>query len=197
MTTRILARSLRILFLFLWLPAGLLAAQPDPTPAPALATATPVAGTPATDTPATSAPVTTILDSRFGVIESFEDPTAAARLGVAWTRARFQWAEVQPDGPGQWQPPLDDEALQAELDAGREVIGLLIGIPDWARDRNGLPRGLSLPAGDPGNTWAVFVGQVVSRYAGRIDRWIVWNEPDIDDPDAPGHFPEWLHRRRD
>ena len=25
------------------------------------------------------------------------------------------------------------------------------------------------------------------RYAGRIDRWIIWNEPDIDDPTAPGH----------
>ena len=36
---------------------------------------------------------------RFGVIESYEDPAAADRLGVAWTRVRFQWAEVQPDGP--------------------------------------------------------------------------------------------------
>ena len=126
-------------------------------------------------------------DIRFGVIESFEDPAAAARLGAAWTRIRFQWADVQPDGPDDWEPPLDDEALAAELAAGREVVGLLIGIPAWARDRGGLPRGLSLPLDDPDNTWAVFVAQVVSRYAGRIDRWIIWNEPDIDDRDAPGH----------
>jgi hypothetical protein len=126
-------------------------------------------------------------DIRFGVIESFEDPAAAARLGAAWTRARFQWADVQPDGPDDWEPPLDDEALTAELAAGREVVGLLIGIPTWARDRRGLPRGLSLPLDDPDNTWAVFVAHVVSRYAGRIDRWIIWNEPDIDDRDAPGH----------
>ena len=126
-------------------------------------------------------------DRRFGVIESFEDPAAAGRLGVGWTRVRFQWADVQPTGPGDWEPPIDDETLAAELDAGREVVGLLIGIPEWARAGNDLPRGLSLPPDDPDNAWAAFVGDVVGRYAGRIDHWIIWNEPDIDDPDAPGH----------
>ena len=148
-------------------------------------TAEPAATSRQTPTPAATPDRSRV--ARFGVIESYEDPAAADRLGAAWTRARFQWAEVQPDGPAQWQPPLDDEALAAELAAGREVVGLLIGIPDWARDRRGLPRGLALPADDPDNTWAVFVAQAVGRYAGRIDRWIIWNEPDIDDPDAPGH----------
>ncbi len=140
-----------------------------------------------TTTPAPSPTPLPPGDIRFGVIESYEDPGAAGRLGAAWTRLRFQWAEVQPDGPTDWEPPLDDEALAAELEAGREVVGLLIGVPSWARDRGGVPLGLSQPAGDPDNLWAVFVGDVVARYAGRIDHWIVWNEPDIDDPDAPGH----------
>ena len=179
--------------------AGPTAAQDTPTPQPTVAaqetaleptaqdttTAEPTADSQGTPTPAATPDRSSV--ARFGVIESFEDPAAADRLGAAWTRARFQWAEVQPDGPAQWQPPLDDEALAAELAAGREVVGLLIGIPDWARDRRGLPRGLSLPAGNPDNTWAVFVAEAVGRYAGRIDRWIIWNEPDIDDPDAPGH----------
>ena len=148
-------------------------------------TAEPAATSRQTPTPAATPDRSRV--ARFGVIESYEDPAAADRLGAAWTRARFQWAEVQPDGSRQWEPPLDDEALAAELAAGREVVGLLIGIPDWARDRDGLPRGLALPADDPDNTWAVFVAEAVGRYAGRIDRWIIWNEPDIDDPDAPGH----------
>lgn len=156
------------------------AAQDDQTPVPEPTGETTVEPT---MTPTFAPPG----DIRFGVIESFEDPAAAARLGAAWTRIRFQWADVQPDGPDDWEPPLDDEALAAELAAGREVVGLLIGIPAWARDRGGLPRGLSLPLDDPDNTWAVFVAQVVTRYAGRIDRWIIWNEPDIDDRDAPGH----------
>lgn len=158
---------------------GLTAAQTDTPPAPS--------STEEVTATATAAATLPPGDERFGVIESFEDPAAAGRLGAAWTRARFQWADVQPGGPDDWQPPLDDEALAAELAAGREVVGLLIGIPDWARDRRGLPRGLSLPPDDSGNTWAVFVDDVVGRYAGRIDRWIIWNEPDIDDRDAPGH----------
>ncbi len=175
MTNDIAARLGRVLCSLLLLLAALAVARPaqaqrTPTPEPTRQTGVERSG-----------------DRRFGVIESFEDPAAADRLGATWTRARFQWAEVQPDGPAQWEPPLDDEALDAELAAGREVVGLLIGIPDWARDRRGLPRGLSLPAGDPDNTWGVFVAEAVGRYAGRIDRWIIWNEPDIDDPEAPGH----------
>jgi hypothetical protein len=199
MTNDITARRWRVLTVgfALWLAlagSGPAAAQDTPTPEPTVAaqdTPTLELTTAAQDTPAPSATPAGMPDrssaERFGVIESFEDPAAAGRLGVGWTRVRFQWAEVQPDGPRQWQPPLDDEALATELAAGREVVGLLIGIPDWARDRQGLPRGLALPADAPGNTWAVFVAQTVERYAGRIDRWIIWNEPDIDDPDAPGH----------
>ena len=181
---------------FIALPAALLiqgvtapAAQtePTPTPPPPPESTTEPSPAAASLTPSPSPTFAPPGDIRFGVIESFEDPAAASRLGAAWTRARFQWADVQPDAPEDWQPPLDDEALDVELDAGREVVGLLIGIPDWARDRRGLPRGLSLPPDDPDNTWAVFVDDVVSRYAGRIDRWIIWNEPDIDDVDAPGH----------
>lgn len=160
----VLALSLSALMAF----AGPTFAQTDPSPP-----VTPV-GRP-------------LADRRFGIIESYEDPGMASRLGVSWTRVRFQWADVQPGSAADWKPPLDDEVLAAELAAGREVVGLLIGIPDWARDRQGLPRGLQLAPDDPKNTWAVFVTDVVSRYAGRIDRWIIWNEPDIDDPAAPGH----------
>lgn len=157
--------------------SGPAAAQEEPPP-----TAEPVAE-PTAEPTAVPRP----LDDRFGVVESFEDPAAASRLRVGWTRARFQWADVQPDSPNEWRPPLDDEALAAELDAGREVVGLLIGIPDWARGEGGVPRGLALAHDDPRNTWAVFVDEAVSRYAGRIDRWIIWNEPDIADRFAPGH----------
>lgn len=125
--------------------------------------------------------------SSFGVIESYESPTDAAELGVGWTRIRLQWAEVQADGPTSWTPSVSDDQIDAELRAGRQVIGLLIGIPDWARDGRGLPRGLWLAPDDPANTWAVFVRAAATRYTGRIDHWIIWNEPDIWDVATPGH----------
>jgi hypothetical protein len=80
---------------------------------------------------------------------------------------------------------VSDAQINGELGAGRMVVGLLIGVPDWAWD-NGLPAGLWLPHEDPGNTWAGFVREAVSRYSGRIDHWIIWNEPDVGDPGAPG-----------
>jgi hypothetical protein len=126
-------------------------------------------------------------DWRFGVVESYEDPSAASNLGVAWTRVRFHWSYVQSGGPGTWTPRVTEAQINGELAAGRTVVGILIGIPDWARDSNRLPAGLWLPHDDPHNTWANYVRQAVSRYNGRINHWVIWNEPDIADPGAPGH----------
>lgn len=119
-------------------------------------------------------------DWRFGVIESYTAPNSARELGTAWTRVRFQWADAQAGGPGTWTPQVTDQQIEQELAAGRLVVGLLIGIPDWARDENDLPHGLWLAHDHPDNSWGRFVQEVSARYAGRIDHWIIWNEPDID-----------------
>ncbi|MCP4416298.1 MAG: hypothetical protein GY805_06735, partial [Chloroflexi bacterium] len=134
----------------------------------------------------TAAPPQAPVDYRFGVIESYENPGEANALGAAWTRVRFQWAETQSGGPGTWTASVSDAQINGEIAAGRTVVGLLIGIPDWAREGS-LPRGLHLPHTDPNNTWATFVREAVGRYNGRINHWIIWNEPDVNDPNAPGH----------
>jgi hypothetical protein len=123
-----------------------------------------------------------IPDYRFGVIEAYDAPWAATELGAGWTRVTFRWNEVQPDGPDQWNLPITDEQLNLELAQGRQVIGLITNCPGWATDTSrgvGVPVGLYLGHNDPNNLWAVFVRALVARYAGRIDHWIVWNEPDI------------------
>ena len=133
-----------------------------------------------------AAPAAAPVDWRFGVIESYENPGEANALGAAWTRVRFQWAETQAGGPGTWTASVSEGEINGEIAAGRTVVGLLIGIPDWARSGN-LPSGLHLPHTDPNNTWANFVREAVGRYNGRINHWIIWNEPDVNDPNAPGH----------
>ena len=125
--------------------------------------------------------------SPFGIIESYESPHDATALGVSWTRVRFQWAEIQADGPDTWAPAVTDDQIDSEITNGRMVVGLLIGIPDWARGEDRLPSGLWLPHDDPSNLWANFVREAVGRYNGRINRWIIWNEPDIADANALGH----------
>ncbi|NLE43242.1 MAG: hypothetical protein GX620_00870 [Chloroflexi bacterium] len=122
-------------------------------------------------------------DRRFGAIESFRDPVSAAEVGVGWERILLYWSQLQPNGPDDWNPyHLPDDWLNLAGGAGREVVGLLIDTPAWATDEIsgcGVPRGLYLPVDDPGNLWANFVRTVVDRYRGRINRWIIWNEPDI------------------
>lgn len=135
--------------------------------------------------PASAAPAQAVVDWRFGVVEAYENPGAASSLGAGWTRVKFQWATVQQGGPGTWTASVSDAQINNEIAAGRTVVGLLIGIPDWAREGE-LPRGLHLPHNDPNNTWGVFVREAVARYNGRINHWIIWNEPDINDPNAVG-----------
>lgn len=123
------------------------------------------------------------VDPRFGVVQAYEAAEAAAEVEVGWERLFFSWPDMQPAGPDQWDEPYyGDAVIDQEVAAGRELVGLLISTPDWASVGTPLisvPRGLYLPYDDPGNTWGHFVAGMAERYAGRIDRWIVWNEPDI------------------
>lgn len=136
-----------------------------------------------------AAPVADIPDPRFGVVEAHAAPDAAAAMGAGWTRITFEWARIQPNNADEWNAPISDEALANEINQGRQVVGLLVTTPAWATDPSiggGVPRGLYLPADDPNNLWANFVRAIVARYAGRIDHWTIWNEPDIPStsPDA-------------
>jgi hypothetical protein len=130
----------------------------------------------------------------FGAVESYDAPDAATLAGVGWTRVQLRWAELQPNGPDDWNPFFfPDPVLDRELADGREVIGLLINTATWAVSEqiaaNGFatpPEGLYLPYDDPGNLWANFVRLMVTRYKGRIRHWIIWNEPDLAHFDDPG-----------
>jgi hypothetical protein len=124
-----------------------------------------------------------IPDYRFGVVEAYAAPGAATALGAGWTRITFEWNRIQPNGADEWNvAPISDGQLATELAAGRQAVGLLITTPGWATDTGigpGVPQGLYLPTDDPNNLWANFVRTIVARYAGRIDHWTVWNEPEI------------------
>ena len=122
-------------------------------------------------------------DPRFGAVEAYLAPELAADLGIGWDRMIISWSGRQPESPDDWNIRIKEigwvETAQLH---GREVVGLLIGTPEWATDGTaqiGVPRGLYLPHDDPENLWAEFVRDITSEYRGRIDRWIIWNEPDI------------------
>ncbi|MBI2863682.1 MAG: hypothetical protein HYX94_03870 [Chloroflexi bacterium] len=156
-SSRILAGLLAVLFaLALLPPVGSAGAPPDPPP-----------------------------DRRFGIVEAFWSPEQATEMGASWERVVFSWKSLQPNSPSDWnQFYFPDEALSRETAQGREVVGLLISTPVWATGSNDPrtpPKNLNLPYDDPNNYWGVFVKKIVVRYRGRIDSWVIWNEPDVWD----------------
>lgn len=137
-----------------------------------------------------AAGATSAFDLRFGAVEAYRASGQADAAGVRWTRLVFWWRGIQPSGPKSWnQFYFPDNLLKAELDSGRQVVGVLINTPAWAGDGspNSVPRGLYLPLDDPNNLWAGYVRAMAQRYRGRIDHWVIWNEPDVWDPDSPTH----------
>jgi hypothetical protein len=134
------------------------------------------------------------LDPRFGIAEGFRDTTVMADIGAGWERVVLSWADIQPNGPGDFSwlgRTLPPKALAGELNRGVRMAGLLQFTPDWAATNlqdpgRSVPRNLDLPDDDPNNYWGRFVYETVRYYAGRIDEWIVWNEPEFHPTDAAG-----------
>lgn len=130
-------------------------------------------------------------DPRFGAVEAFYAPEAATEAGVGWERVLFWWRGLQPNGPHEWNIHyFPDGVLNEERAQGREIVGMLANAPDWANGGQGtagVPQGLYLPYNDAHNLWGQFVHRIVSLYQGRIDHWIIWNEPDVWDPSHPGY----------
>lgn len=131
-------------------------------------------------------------DIRFGAVESYMAPDKAADLRVGWDRMIVHWGQRQPDNRDQWEVSGEEvERVAAARAAGREVVILLMGTPPWAgngADPGAVPQGLYLPVDDPGNLWAGFVRRVVAEFAGRVNHWIIWNEPDIAPEDFGAQF---------
>jgi hypothetical protein len=150
---------------------------------------------------AVATPSTPPLDPRLGIAEGFRDPAAMADIQAGWERLILPWDQVQPDGPGDFSHlgiTISDGQLQTELNRGEHVVGLFEFTPGWAQvdssaGKRSPPTNLDLPIGDPNNYWARFVSETARRYAGRIDDWVLWNEPEFHpgDPGAGGSY-TWL-----
>jgi hypothetical protein len=171
-------------------PTATVVATETPTPGP---TARPTPHPPFTPLPLQT-PDPGNLDPRFGIAEGFRNPASMADIGAGWERVVLSWADIQPNGPGDFSwlgRTLPPRALAGELNRGVRLAGLLQFTPTWAATDlsdpgRSVPQNLDLPDDDPNNYWAQFVFETVRYYAGRIDEWIVWNEPEFQPSDAAG-----------
>jgi Glycosyl hydrolase catalytic core len=129
-----------------------------------------------------------------GIVDAGRQPTAAHQAGATWDRALFLWQLIQPNGPSDWalDSYLDQAKLKPTLMAGLPVVGVVQGTPvwaatDWHDGASAVPSGLDLPVDDPRNTFGQFMLHLARSYKGRINTWIIWNEPDF----LPGESGSW------
>jgi hypothetical protein len=141
------------------------------------------------------------VDQRLGVAEALHDTGVTDELGAGWSRVVIPWPQVQPDGPGDFShlgQTLPEDGLRHELARGARVVGLLEFTPAWAAEnpeqgQRSPPRNLERPFDDPDNYFGQYVMRTVERYAGRIDDWVIWNEPEFKPGDAgAGGSYTWL-----
>ena len=130
-----------------------------------------------------------IADNRerfFGAVQAIYNPDRAAQAGVQWERLIFPWSLIQKDGPNSWRDGyFSDQQIAQEISRGIEVVGLAVYTPQWATSMpsmpstTNVPANLYLPFDNPNNYWGQFMYKLAARYAGKINTWIVWNEPDL------------------
>ncbi len=114
---------------------------------------------------------------------------AIERMGFGGTRLAFEWGQLEPvRGVYDW---AEQDRIIAQLEAvGIGTYGMIGYSPEWARPANTRQTHRPIVDGSAarGDTaFAVFAAATARRYRGRIDRWEVWNEPNIL------HF--WVHLR--
>jgi hypothetical protein len=106
--------------------------------------------------------------------EAVASKLQAAKVG--WVRIGIGWASLQErsrDSYSQWYVTRMDRCFALARARGLRVLATLSGTPGWAnggRDRNVPP----LDSGD----YARAAQWAAARWAGVVDAWEVWNEPD-------------------
>lgn len=95
-------------------------------------------------------------------------------LGVNWVKVLVNWRDLE-----QTEGEIVFDELDAAVDAldaaGVKILFSVSTAPDWARpgllDEDGPPREFSL--------YTAFVSAVAERYAGVVDAYQIWNEPNL------------------
>jgi len=97
-----------------------------------------------------------------------------ASAGICWDREDFYWATVEyTKGQFNWGP--FDDAVDKDLNAGIDVLGLLVyGAAWWHTPIN--DKVMSPLTDQMASDWSDYVRAVVERYKDQVHYWEIWNE---------------------
>jgi hypothetical protein len=118
----------------------------------------------------------------------------AAAAGYRWLRQEFPWEDIEIHGKGDFEDRRHepyrsawekyDQIVDLAEQNGMELIVRLSNPPGWTRaGGEGENNVDTFAPPDDLQDYADFVTAVVSRYAGRVRYYQIWNEPNI--------YPEW------
>ncbi len=96
-------------------------------------------------------------------------------MGAAWVVEYFPWAYAEPQ-PGVFDWTHADLVIDHAHAQGLKLIARLGYVPAWARPKNTTPLYLDEAQYDE---FANYVKQFVTRYRGRVDYIVIWNEPNL------------------
>ena len=96
----------------------------------------------------------------------------AAEAGFNWVVEVFSWQEIEPV-PGEYHWERTDWLVQACRYYGLRLAARLDHPPEWAfsQDKSGPPVDAL--------AYARFARTVAQRYRGRVQAYIIWNEPNL------------------
>jgi hypothetical protein len=97
----------------------------------------------------------------------------AQGLGVGWVKQQVTWHTIE-HGPDnfEWEPL--DRAVEACAGFGFKLLLSVVHAPDWTRVSE-------LETGPPADyaEFGRFMGQLATRYRGRVAAYELWNEPNL------------------
>jgi hypothetical protein len=97
----------------------------------------------------------------------------AQGLGVGWIKQQVEWHTIE-HGPGNFEWVHLDRAVEACDAFGFELLLSVTHAPDWTRTSE-------LESGPPADyaEFGRFMGQLATRYRGRVAAYELWNEPNL------------------
>ena len=99
----------------------------------------------------------------------------ATSAGMGWVRIDVSWNAIQQTQSGGYDWSQVDSTVSYAHARGISVLGVLAYTPSWANgDTTSATH--TIPPTDMA-AWQAFVTAAANRYAGRVQAWNVWNEP--------------------
>jgi hypothetical protein len=112
--------------------------------------------------------------------QKYDMLNTAADLGVKWSREEVSWANLEPDKKGIYNWTSFDYWVDQLVQRGVGVVGTIQTTPYWASGVKTTQAGWYWNAPRNPQDFVDFAYTAALHYAGKINVWEIWNEPDVE-----------------